>query len=303
MKSSRYSGSWLAARGSWLVVAAMCLAGCGRTEIERVEWQVMGTVAAIQTRSSRTTAAASPSDCRRTVQEAFADVERLLSAHDPESELSRLSSLTEDEILSGCDKERPRFPWLATRPCYEAAFKLMKASGGAFNPRWRGPKTLDLGAIAKGFSVDVAAMAVYVDGADALLDLGGNLKAVRGEGGSHKPWKTGVKNPSGDGFAATVELKEGEALATSATYFRGTHIYDGRTGRPVTNGVASVTVLCSSAMWADGLSTTLFVLGPNEGRAFLETHRKALVGDDSVSVLWVLSDNSQVRLDPDNRFH
>ncbi len=289
--------------------SALCLAfsavfaGCGGARVDRVEWQVMGTVAAIQTRSSGKTVLASPSDCRRIAQEAFADVERLLNAHDPESELSRLSSLTEDEILSGCDKERSRFPWLETRPCYKAAFKLMKASGGAFNPRWRGPKTLDLGAIAKGFAVDVAAKAVYVDGADALLDLGGNLKALRGEGGSHKPWKTGVKNPKGEGFAATVELNEGEALATSATYFRGAHIYDGRTVNPVTNGVASVTVLCRSAMWADGLSTTLFVLGPDEGRAFLETHRKALVGDDSFAVLWVLSDNSQVRIDPDNRFY
>ena len=127
--------------------SALCLAlsaafaGCSGARVDRMEWQVMGTVAAIQTRSS--TALASQSDCRRIVQDAFADVERLLNAHDPESELSRLSSLTEDEILSGCDKERPRFPWLETRPCYEAAFKLMKASGGAFNPRWRGPKTLD----------------------------------------------------------------------------------------------------------------------------------------------------------------
>ena len=302
MKSSRCSGSWLAARGSWLVVAAMCLVGCGRTEIDRVEWQVMGTVAAIQTRRLRTTAAASPSDCRRTVQEAFADVERLLNAHAPESELSRLSSLTEDEILSGCDKERSRFPWLETRPCYEAAFKLMKASGGAFNPRWRGPKTLDLGAIAKGFAVDVAARAVHVDGADALLDLGGNLKALKGEGGSHKPWKTGVKNPVGDGFAATVELDEGEALATSATYFRGAHIYDGRTGRPVTNGVASVTVLCRSAMWADGLSTTLFVLGPEEGRAFLDKHLAELMGGCRVEVLWILSDGRRQTYPSSSRF-
>ncbi|MBQ3342243.1 MAG: FAD:protein FMN transferase [Kiritimatiellae bacterium] len=285
-------GAWFVARGSWFVVAAMCLIGCGRPKVERIAWPVMGTVAAVQTRG--TSASSSSRAAADLAKKVFADVERKLNAHNPDSELSRLAPLDERDILAKCDKEPTSLPYIEVKPCYEAAFKLMKASGGAFNPRWRGPKTLDLGAIAKGFSVDVAARAVYVDGADALLDLGGNLKAVRGEGGSHKPWKTGVKNPSGDGFAATVELNEGEALATSATYFRGTHIYDGRTGSPVTNGVASVTVLCRSAMWADGLSTTLFVLGPDEGRVFLDKHLAELMGERKVEVLWILSDGRRL---------
>ena len=286
MKPSRYRVLWAS--------LALCLAsGCGRTEVERVEWPVMGTVAAVQVRSRAASRGLPASGYRESAQKAFSEVERLLNAHDPESELSRLAPLPDDEVLAGCDKERSHFPWLETRPCYKAAFKLMKASGGAFNPRWRGPKTLDLGAIAKGFAVDVAAKAVYVDGADALLDLGGNLKALRGEGGSHKPWMAGVKNPNGEGFAATVELKEGEALATSATYYRGSHIHDGRTGGPVSNGVASVTVLCGSAMWADGLSTTLFVLGPEEGRKFLDAKLKLLVGDMEVSALWIMDGGRQ----------
>jgi len=115
-------------------------------------------------------------------------------------------------------------------------------------------------------------------------------------------WKTGVKDPDGDGFAAVVELREGEALATSATYYRGSHIYDGRTGKPAASNVASVTVLCDSAMWADGLSTTLFVLGPEEGRAFLYKHLVELVGDKKVAVLWILDDGSRVKVDPGDRF-
>jgi thiamine biosynthesis lipoprotein len=52
---------------------------------------------------------------------------------------------------------------------------------------------------------------------------------------------------------------------------RYSHILDGRTGKPVT-GMAGVTVIAPSAMWADGLSTTLFVLGPEDGARFLARH-------------------------------
>ncbi|MBO4710148.1 MAG: FAD:protein FMN transferase [Kiritimatiellae bacterium] len=283
MKSSRYNYLWL-------VVAAMCLAGCGRQQIERVEWPVMGTIAAVQVRGGSDEWGRIAAD----TMGIFKDVSKALNAHSADSELSKLAALPEDEILAACDvKKISRFPWLLTRPCYEAAFKLMHESGGAFNPRWKGTNTLDLGAIAKGFAVDAAASVCYVDHADALIDLGGNLKALRGEGGTHKPWRTGVRDPFGDGFAAVVDLHEGEALATSATYYRGSHIYDGRTGLAVSNGVASVTVLCNSAMWADGLSTTLFVLGPEEGKKFLDDKLKLLVGDMEVSALWIMDGGRQ----------
>ena len=150
--------------------------------------------------------------------------------------------------------------------------------------------------------MDWAAVNVW-NGEDILIDLGGNLKSVRGN------WRTGVADPNGGGFAAVVDLQEGEALATSATYYRGSHIYDGRTGLAVSNGVASVTVLCRSAMWADGLSTTLFILGPEAGRAFVEEKCPLFMPDcDALpdgkyaAVLWILSDGRQVKLDPDSRF-
>ena len=269
------------------VAALLLAAGCWRAKIERVEWPVMGTVAAVQCRAD--SGARWPMVDVPFVKKVFSAVEKLMNAHDHDSELSLLASLGEEEILANCNR--------GVRPCYEAAFKLMRESGGAFNPRWRGPKTLDLGAIAKGYAVSLVTNDfAFVSQADMLVDLGGNVKSVRGT------WKTGVRNPSGEGFAAVVDLREGEALATSATYYRGSHIYDGRTGMPVSNGVASVTVLCNSAMWADGLSTTLFVLGPEEGRKFLDEKLKALVGDMKVSALWLLADGRQVKFGDDNRF-
>ncbi len=277
-----------------LIAAA---AGCGRAKIDRVEWPVMGTVAAVQTRGANLERDKSSAFAIASAMSVMKDVETVLNAHNPDSELSNLAPHPDAEVLALCDNVKEVDPALKTRVCYEAAFKLQKASGGVFNPRWRGAETLDLGAIAKGFAVDaVYAACANKAQADMLVDLGGNLKSLRGS------WKTGVMNPNGEGYAATVDLREGEALATSATYYRGSHIYDGRTGKPAASGVASVTVLCSSAMWADGLSTTLFVLGPEEGRAFLEAHLKALVGDDEVAVLWILPDGRQVKVDAGGRF-
>ena len=85
-----------------------------------------------------------------------------------------------------------------------------------------------------------------------------------------------MRNPFGQGYAATITLTNGEAVATSGNYerfvekngVRYSHILDGRTGEPTT-GIAGVTVIAPSAALADGLSTTLFVLGPDDGMRFL----------------------------------
>lgn len=273
----------------WIVLGLMALAfgGCADdASAVRVAWPAMGTVAAVQMKGEGARAAVPAA--RAAVQAEFGTLEGLLNAHDPKAEIRRLASLSDEAVLARCSP--------VTRPCYAAALGLMRASGGAFNPRGRGPDTLDLGAIAKGFAVDRASEAAR-NGVDALIDLGGNLKAVRGD------WTTGVKNPNGAGVAAVVTLRAGEALATSATYFRGAHIFDGRTGGAVSNGVASVTVLCPSAMWADGLSTTLFVLGPEEGARFLrESLPRLAQAPPRVAALWILTDNSQIKIDPERRF-
>ena len=263
------------------VAVAALLAGCrDNVESERVAWSTMGTIAAIQTKGDRD--GVKSGKLLATTMSIFKDVETLLNAHKPDSEISRLAPFSDEQVLQQCAH--------ATMPCYEAAFSLAKATGGAFNPRWRGEGTLDLGAIAKGFAVDLACDDLAGEATDiqCLVDLGGNVKAVRGS------WKTGVKNPNGEGFSAVVDLQEGEALATSATYFRGSHIFDGRTNKPVVNDIASVTVLCRSAMWADGLSTALFVLGIDEGRRFLEGGMHLPDAAGEVSALWIVKDGRKV---------
>ena len=264
----RALGAWCLALGAWCAVVGT---GCSRAKIERLEWPVMGTVAAVQTRGATPEETA---EIVRAAKDEFTHVERLLNAYDPNSELSRLAALPENEILERCDE--------SVRPCYEMAFDLMEKSGGAFNPRWRGTNTLDLGAIAKGFAIDraVSAGVVVRKGPDVLLDLGGNLFAAKGR------WRTGIA-----GTERVLVLDEGCACATSAEYFRGKHIYDGRTGLAVSNGVSSVTVFVGgSAMEADGLSTTLFVLGPDAGKRFLDEKWKTV----GVWAIWMMKDASWV---------
>lgn len=212
----------------------------------------MGTVAAVQMRGGTDASLASARASARTL---FDKVEKLLNAHTADSEISKLAGRSDADILASCDE--------LVRPCYAAAFALMKQTDGAFNPRWRGPGTFDLGAIAKGFAVDLAVRSVADEttSGDFLVDLGGNLKAVRGD------WTVGVQD--GGSFV----LREGEACATSARYFRGNHIKDGRTGGDVSNAVHSVTVIHpTSATLADGLSTVLFILGREKGEDFVKRH-------------------------------
>lgn len=238
----------------------------------RDEWPVMGTVAGLTFRG----AAPARDEIRRLVQMRYERLESLLSAWDPESELGRLSREGGTNWIGRVSPE--------VADCYRLALSLAERSGRAFNP-WIGAKLrelgfshgqhfadFDLGAIAKGFAVDAAWRDVMRahGSSNLLIDLGGNLRVVGGA------WRTGIRDPFGSGYAALIVLTNGEAVATSGSYerfvekngVRYSHILDGRTGEP-TAGVAGVTVVASSAALADGLSTTLFVLGPKEGMRFL----------------------------------
>lgn len=246
--------------------ALSILAGC-KEKIERIEWPQMGTIAAVQTRG------AAPEETRKiasVVKAKFEEIEKLLNRHDPKSEINRLSRLNDEQILASCHP--------SVRACYKAAFEFANESSFSFNPRWRGEKTLDLGAIAKGFAVDSAAEKLKSAGdCDILIDLGGNLKAVRGD------WNIAI--------ARTREiftLRENMACATSAKYFRGDHIYDGRTGQAVSNRTVSTTAVCSSAMWADAASTLAFIVGPNNLEKTIDRHIDG-------AVIWILQDGRRIK--------
>jgi thiamine biosynthesis lipoprotein len=250
-----------------LTLSLLLMSGCGSHVADSPQWMTMGTVAKVSFKrrpsfSLLSGVAGLSEDEKRivdTVRSVYSDVEARLSIWNKDSEISRFTSI---ENVSS-----------ETRPCYEAAFRLREVSGGVFNPFWRGKdKGPDLGAIAKGFAVDLAAERIVSsgkihgrEGEGLLLDLGGNLKVVSGE------WRTGIRNPFGD--MDTIVLTNGMACATSAEYFRGAHIRDAKSKARPDGTIRSVTVVHpSSAMLADGLSTVMFILGRERGEAFLRRH-------------------------------
>src|ERR1700691_2773331 len=128
---------------------------------------------------------------------------------------------------------------------------------------------IDLGGIAKGYSVDC--------GIDVLKGLG-ITRAYVGAGGDSriigdrfgKPWIVGIRDPrKGPGEVITRIPLADAAISTSGDYerffeengVRYHHIIDPRTGRSASK-VRSATVIGPYATRTDGLSKTAFVLGP-----------------------------------------
>jgi thiamine biosynthesis lipoprotein len=136
---------------------------------------------------------------------------------------------------------------------------------------------LDLGAIGKGQTVDIGMELLKQHGiANALINAGGNLRAIGHAGGKpqNRPWRVAIRHPRNEGPMAWLELLGDESLSTSGDYerfaMRGAerlnHILDPRTGRSATHTIA-VTVVASDATLADAASTAIFVAGRTAWRA------------------------------------
>lgn len=134
---------------------------------------------------------------------------------------------------------------------------------------------LDLSAIAKGYAVDAVAARLAERGfGDHLVEIGGELRASgRAERGG--PWRVAVERPVPGAEAQRIVSLTDAAIATSGDYrnhydldgARVSHTVDPRTGRPVTHGPLSVSVIAERCSLADARSTALNVLGPDEGYA------------------------------------
>lgn len=123
--------------------------------------------------------------------------------------------------------------------------------------------TLDMGAVAKGYIADRLIANFKKDNInDVIVDLGGNV-AILGE------HTVGIRNPfSPDEVYAVIRMKDKSAVTSGAyqRYFEYDgklyhHIVDPRSGKCADSGIASVTVISPSSMYADALSTAIFILG------------------------------------------
>ena len=132
--------------------------------------------------------------------------------------------------------------------------------------------TLDLCGIAKGHALDRIVDALQDVGlTSAIVDVGGEIKAI----GSHpesRAWSVGIVDPARPGAVQRVVTPDGMALATSghaANGVRGrvqtSHIIDPHRRSPAAQSLLSVSVLHSSATWADALATALCAAGPEAG--------------------------------------
>ena len=143
--------------------------------------------------------------------------------------------------------------------------------------------SLDLSAIAKGFAVDLLASRLQEHGVSAaLVEVGGELFAF-GESSRGGAWnvllETGADEDGALGDPRVIALN-GSAVATSGDrWFRHerdnrlvSHSIDPRSGEPIANSVAAVTVIHQKTMQADALATALSVMGINQGLAFAHAH-------------------------------
>jgi thiamine biosynthesis lipoprotein len=132
---------------------------------------------------------------------------------------------------------------------------------------------LDLGALAKGLAVDLAARELAA-APGGVVEAGGDC-VVWGRPADGRGWRVGVRHPRRAGqLVAVLGIGEG-AVCTAGDYARrpaagaqGHHIVDPRRGGAPT-AVASATVVAPTAMVADALSTAAMVLGPVDGPRLL----------------------------------
>ena len=137
---------------------------------------------------------------------------------------------------------------------------------------------VDLGAIAKGFACDEALAVLRRRGFPRAL-VGGSGDMAAGDAPPGEPgWRIEVAalDVAGAPLPQVVFLRNG-AIATSGDVFqrvevagrRYSHIVDPRTGLGLTDH-SLVTVIAPDGMTADALSTTVSVLGPEQGLKLVE---------------------------------
>lgn len=316
----------------WLVVLpAFLTAGCerqsGPAEVTRAR-EIMGTFARL------TAIAADEPTARAAVQAGYArleDVNRLMSDYRPDSEIGRLNDLPTGEGLhvssetSHCLEQavevsqasggafdvtcRPLVTlWRQAAqqnqlPSEQTVAETLQVVGAErieldaekrVVSRPLDGLQVDLGGIAKGYALDLAAEAMLKAGATGMLvEVGGDVVAI-GTNRRGQPWRIGVKHPFRQGLIAVLTLSD-RAVATSGVQQRFyeidgkrySHIIDPRTGWPAEQ-VPSVTVIAADGLRADAWATAFSVLGVAEGRELLETGQTP-----ELEVMWITGSGDQ----------
>ena len=139
---------------------------------------------------------------------------------------------------------------------------------------------IDLGGIAKGYTSSRVMDIFREHGVKhGLVSLGGNVQAI-GTKKNGKPWRVAIQNPESEMEYLGVLNIEDKCVITSGGYERyfekdGVHyhhIIDPRTGYPADSGLISATIISDDGALADGLSTSLFIMGKDEAEKYWREH-------------------------------
>jgi thiamine biosynthesis lipoprotein len=143
---------------------------------------------------------------------------------------------------------------------------------------------VDLSGWAKGYAVDeIASLLDQHELTNYLVEIGGELR-VRGHNAEQQLFSVAIEKPLlNNKMGYTVLRLSDVAVATSGDYRnffehdgqRYSHSIDPRTGRPVSDELAGVTVISTSTAYADAAATAFLVLGPQNGHALAEKLRIA----------------------------
>ncbi|MBO7217209.1 MAG: FAD:protein FMN transferase [Clostridia bacterium] len=137
--------------------------------------------------------------------------------------------------------------------------------------------SLDVGAIAKGYATEKIAEELESRGISGYaLNIGGNIRSIGPYKRSGDHWTAAVANPNGEGYILTLYLEK-KSFVTSGSYQRFYtvdgknyhHIIDPDTLFPA-NYFTSVSILTDNSAKADALSTALFCMSYEEGKALVE---------------------------------
>ena len=151
---------------------------------------------------------------------------------------------------------------------------------------------IEPGGVAKGYIADCLRVVLQQQGIHcAIIDLGGNIVTVGNKQGEN--FAIGIKNPQNTTSLKAIVKVVDCAVVTSGNYercfikdgVRYHHILNPKTGFPIQNTLASVTILCHDSALADALSTACFVLGEDKAKVLLSSY-------ENTSAVFIRQDGS-----------
>ena len=185
----------------------------------------------------------------------------------------------------GTDRARVPAPEEIAAARSHVGWQRLELAGDGQRARLRSPgMAIDLGGIAKGYALD-AVRAIYAAHGvkNGMISLGGSSLYALGKNEHGDDWRIGIRAPRGEtaqDYLGILPISDA-ALSSSGDYERYFeqdgqryhHILDPRTGAPASSGLYAVTVVLRgdhAGMMSDLLTTALFVLGEEKGRALLK---------------------------------